>query len=173
MIILIYVIAALLTFGGGGLLGYQHGKKIERVEWQGKEKKQLVELNKEWALAIERKSSFDNAQQDNLMTVINEKNDTLDKLSNDLVYARGLHIVAKSAACNDNSMPRKTQSTGQSVDSTSEPGLRIAGGIQQEIFTTPEIVDRELWRVYEEREKLKVYAKSLRDKLDPLVEQIK
>ena len=173
MIILVYVIAAMLTFGGGCLLGYQNGKKIERVEWQEKEKKQLAELNKEWSLAIERKSSFDSAQQDNLMRIINEKNDTLDKLNNDLVYARGVHVIAKSTACPENSMQRKTKSSGESAESSSESGLRITGGIQQEIFTTTEIIDREIWRVYEEREKLKAYAKSLRGKLEPLVEVIK
>lgn len=172
MMILIYLLVALFTFGGGGLLGYQHGKKIERAEWQAKEQKQLAELSKELAAAIERKAAFESAQQNNLMKVINEKTKTIDQLNTDLADARRLRIRAESPACPQNPMRGKNENPRQPAESAGESGLRIAGGIREEILSTEEIINREIWRVYEEREKLKAYAKSLRDELVPKVEVV-
>lgn len=172
MIILVYLLAILLTFGGGGLLGYQHGKKIERAEWQAKEQKQLAELSKELAEAIERKSAFESAQQTNLMKVINEKTKTIDQLNADLASAHRLRIRAKNPACSQNPVRRKNENPRQPAESPGESGIRIAGGIREEILSTEEIINREIWRVYEEREKLKAYAKSLRDELVSKVEVV-
>ncbi|MDC8446471.1 MAG: hypothetical protein LV471_11165 [Nitrosomonas sp.] len=172
MIILVYLLVILLTFGGGGLLGYQHGKKIERAEWLAKEQKQLAELSKELGEAIERKSAFESAQQNNLMKVINEKTKTIDQLNTDLAGAHRLRIRAENPACPQNPMRGKNENPRQHAESPGESGIRIAGGIREEILSTEEIINREIWRVYEEREKLKAYAKSLRDELVPKVEVV-
>lgn len=172
MMILIYVLVILLTFGGGGFAGYQHGKKIERAEWQEKEAKQRDELAKELSAAIERKSNHDKAQQTNLMKVINEKERTINQLSHDLASANRLRITTKSATCPENTMRREAESASKSTESTSDATVRIAGGVRQEIQSTDEIINREIWRVYEEKEKLKAYAKSLHDKLEPLVDVV-
>lgn len=172
MMILIYVLVILLTFGGGSFAGYQHGKKIERAEWQEKEAKQRDELAKELAAAIARKSAHESAQQTNLMKVINEKERTINQLSHDLAGANRLRITTKSATCPENSMRRETKDSSKSTESTSDATVRIAGGVRQEIQSTDEIINREIWRVYEEKERLKAYAKALRAELEPLVEVV-
>lgn len=173
MMILIYVLVILLTFGGGGFAGYQHGKKIERAEWQEKEAKQRDELAKEIAAAIARKSAHESAQQTNLMKVINEKERTINQLNHDLSNAAGrVRIVTKNATCDANTLPGKTESASQSTESPSDATVRIAGGVRQEIQSTDEIINREIWRVYEEKERLKAYAKALRAELEPLVEVV-
>lgn len=172
MMILIYVLVILLTFGGGGFAGYQHGKKIERAEWQEKEAKQRDELAKELAAAIARKSAHESAQQTNLMKVINEKDNTINQLNHDLASANRLRITTKSATCPENTLRGEAKGASKPTESTSDATVRIAGGVRQEIQSTDEIINREIWRVYEEKERLKAYAKALRAELEPLVEVV-
>ena len=152
---------------------YEDGRIYERSIWLEEQEKQRVELAKEMDEAIGRVSQQNEAHRINTMRVIDEKDIAISKLDNDLAYANRVRVSTKNTACNANTVPGQTDSTGIADKSSGESGIRIAIGNDQEIYATEEQVGEMITALNHEKEALKVHFKAVAGTLVPLVNVVR
>jgi hypothetical protein len=170
--ILIGIIVLFLSFGAGGFIGLDHGMKIKNAEWLEKDAKQREALAKELGDAMNRVAKQNEKNEITLLRAINEKDQILNQLDSDLADARRVQFRTKSTACDGNPVRRQTKNTGDTTEPAGEPGIRITGGIHQDVQVTEEELSNGIWKVYRERETLKAHFKALKSEVEEITEVI-
>ncbi|MCP5245671.1 MAG: hypothetical protein H6937_06910 [Burkholderiales bacterium] len=171
----IYLIAAfvfLLSIGGAGLVGIDHGKKLERSAWLERDAKQRDALAKELGEAMERVAKQNEQNEINLLRAINEKDETINQLNSDLVAAGRVQFRTKSTACNEDAVRGQAEDTGNVIKPASKPGVRVTGGVYQVVQVSEQEMSDKLWELYRERETLKAYFKAVKQELEGVVEVV-
>ena len=171
----IYLSAALvflLSIGGAGLVGLDHGKKLERSAWLERDAKQRDALAKELGEAMERVAKQNEQNEINLLRAINEKDETINQLNSDLVVAGRVQFRTKSTACNGYAVRGQTESAVVNIKPASKPGVRITGGVYQVVQVSEQEMSDKLWELYRERETLKAYCKSMKHELESIAEVV-
>ena len=134
---------------------YEHGRKIERLEWM--EHEETIQRQADIRIAqIEYEVNAEREKADrNATRIIGEYANEIEKLHNDLANAADhrLYITAKAASCEAgrNAMPSSNEDTGRD---------------SREIkFEIPEALGRAIWNDY-------IYAAGLEIKHNKLVDLI-
>jgi hypothetical protein len=170
--ILIGIIVFLLSVGGAGFIGLDHGMKIKNAEWLEKEAKQQEKLAVELGKAMERVAKQNEQNEITLLRAINEKDNVLNRLTADLADARRVQFRVKAASCDGDALRGKTEGTGDATESTGGSGIRISGGVYQDIQVTEEELSDGIWELYRERETLKAYFKAVKSEVEQIVEVV-
>jgi hypothetical protein len=160
----------LLSVGGVGWYGLEHGKKLERADWQEKEIEQRDALGRELSEAMKRVAEHNEKKQNNALKVINEKDNAISDLESRIADANRLRITTvKSTACIGDTGRGKSESPGISVVSTANPGTGELRGV----VITDDQVNAGFRKAWAEQEKMKIFFKQLRGITEDKVNVVK
>lgn len=174
MIYLAAVLVFFLSIGGTGFYGFIQGKKVERAEWLERDAEQREKMAKELSAAMERVTKQNQANLNNTMKVINEKNEAIANLERDLDNAGRVRIVTKKPDCpSSHALPRKTEGASERVLPISERGTGIVGTVSNEIQSDDDTLNEQLRKVYINQERLKIDLKRNIGLCEPLVEIVR
>jgi len=140
---------------------YNDGVNSERSKWQAAEAKRLADTQAKIKEAID-KEKLDHESQINALTgALDNANQAKEKLNNDLnairATNRGLFIDAKACRSRDNAAQTETEGSG--IDG-GEPGrIRL-----------PETIERDLWELAADAQRVVIQYVALRDTCLPLVD---
>lgn len=170
--ILIGIIVFLLSVGGGGFIGLDHGMKIKNAEWLEKEAKQQEKLAVELGKAMERVAKQNEQNEITLLRAINEKDNVLNRLTADLADARRVQFRVKAASCDGNAVRGKAENPGKHTKPSGESGIRITGGVHQDIQVSESELNDKIWQLYRERETLKAHFKAVKSEVEQIAEVV-
>ncbi len=135
MIWVLILAGAMVSFGTGTVIGYNTGKTAKDHEWQVKENDWLVNTAKlQESHEAEIKSERDK-NTENLMRVINEKQQAQAKLDNAMhqLAIGGMFISTEEGACRD-AVSREAESASKSSNAANASRkVRIHGKSEQDI----------------------------------------
>lgn len=171
--ILIGIIVFLLSVGGAGFIGLDHGMKIKNAEWLEKEAKQQEKLAVELGKAMERVAKQKERNEITLLRAINEKDNVLNRLTADLADARHrVQFRVKAASCDGNAVRGKAEDPSKHTEPAGESGVRITGGVHQDIQVSESELNYKIWQLYRQRETLKAHFRALKSEVEEIAEVI-
>ncbi|SFM36693.1 hypothetical protein [Nitrosomonas communis] len=100
--------------------------------------------------------------------ILNERDNKINQLTTELAASNRLRLSVKERNCGIDAMPGNAGSSQERIHSTSESGSRNEGAIPETFYSATEnSLNNGLDQVWQELEKLKIYAWDLTERCRP------
>ncbi|WP_430229959.1 hypothetical protein [Nitrosomonas communis] len=105
--------------------------------------------------------------------ILNERDNKINQLTTELATSNRLRLSVKKPGCDSNAMPGNADSSQEYIYSASELGARNERAISETLYSaTEDSLNNGLDQVWQDFEKLKIYAWDLTERCKPRFEVV-